>query len=107
MSNERLNKRLSLHSELELILGSKNVYFQPPESIKMRYPAIIYSRDDISTIKADDLNYLFFDRYQVIIVDPDPDNDYLDTILCSFKHCSYDRHYVADNLNHDVFTIYY
>lgn len=107
MSNTRLDKRLELHSELESIIGSKNVYFQPPESIRMKYPAIIYFRDDIDTIKADDLNYLFFNRYQVTIVDPDPDSEFLDPMLNHFRQCSYDRHYVADNLNHDVFTLYY
>ena len=38
--------RLELQDTLETILESRNVYFNPPESIKMNYPAIIYKLDD-------------------------------------------------------------
>jgi len=102
-----MENRLALHEELVDILGSDHVYFQPPESIKMKYPAIVYFRDDIDNIKADNLNYLRHHRFQVTVIDPDPDTEYIDAILEHFPMCKYDRHYTADNLNHDVFTIYY
>lgn len=104
MSN--LNNRLLFHEELCNILGSRNVYFQPPENIKMSYPAIIYSRSDIDNIHADNDVYLQDHSYQVIVVDADPDSEVVDE-LSLFPMSRFDRHYVADNLNHDVFTIYY
>lgn len=104
MSN--LNNRLLFHEELCNILGSRNVYYQPPENIKMSYPAIIYSRSDIDNRFADNNVYLQDRAYQVIVVDPDPDSEIVDS-LSLFPMSRFDRHYVADNLNHDVFTVYY
>ena len=43
-----MKTRLELDEELVKILGSKNVYFQPPESLKLNYPAIVYSLSNIS-----------------------------------------------------------
>jgi len=41
--------RLELQEVLESLLGSRNVYFQPPLNLKMNYPCIIYKRDDAET----------------------------------------------------------
>lgn len=100
-----MNTRLELHEKLCEILGSRNVYFQPPESVKMRYPAIRYSRDDIDDIYADDLSYIQSPTYQIIVIDPNPDSE-IPMKIKQLPMCTYDRHYAADNLNHDVFTIY-
>lgn len=59
--------RLELHTKLESILDSKNVYFQPPESIKINYPAIIYFLDDLENIHADDGVYLLYKRFYLIL----------------------------------------
>lgn len=98
--------RIELQSELETILGTRNVYFQPPESIKMNYPAIIYQLDDIDTTKSDNLNYRIKNKYSIKYVDKNPDNDIVRQLL-DLPHCSYDRRFVADNLYQDVLTIYY
>ena len=98
--------RLELQKKLEELLGSKNVYYQPPESVKMMYPAIRYSKGRIETIKAEDSIYLKNTRYEVIVIDPRPDNPVIDKLL-ELPHCSYDRHYKSDNLNHDALTLYY
>ena len=42
-----MDSRLKLQELLEKLLESKNVYYQPPESKKMEYPAIKYSVDKI------------------------------------------------------------
>ena len=42
-----MDDRLILNTLFENILKSKNVYFQPPASVQMRYPAIVYSRKNI------------------------------------------------------------
>lgn len=98
--------RLSLHITLEDILGSKNVYFQPPESIKMSYPAIVYSRSDIRNAFADNLSYRSLKQYQIILIDKNPDSEFIDK-LSKLPTCRYTRHYTSNNLNHDVFVIYY
>ena len=98
--------RLELQTKLEELLGSKNVYYQPPETVKMTYPAIRYSKSRIETRKAEDSIYLKNTRYEVIVIDPRPDNPVIDKLL-ELPHCSYDRHYKSDNLNHDALTLYY
>lgn len=72
----------------------------------MNYPCIIYSRSDIDNLPADNIPYLLNHSYQVIVVDADPDSEIVDRVA-TFPQSRYNRHYVADNLNHDVFTIYY
>lgn len=98
--------RLELQAILEDILGSKYVYFQPPPTVKMSYPCIIYKRDDIDAKFADNGPYTHTNRYSVTVVDPDPDSKIPYKIAC-LPMCLMDRHYTADNLNHDVFTLYF
>lgn len=98
--------RLDLQTTLEKILGSRNVYFQPPSSVRMQYPAIVYSRKDIEKRSADDRAYRKLPSYEVILVDKNPDSKYVEMIL-DLPYCSFDRHYESDNLNHDVFTLYF
>lgn len=101
-----MNRREELHEILCEALGSRNVYFQPPESIKMQYPAIVYSRDDIDNNFANNSVYMQSLAYSVIVIDSDPDSEVVDRVS-KLPRCQYDRHYKSDNLNHDIFTIYY
>ena len=98
--------RLELHSVLQELLGSSNVYYQPPESIKMQYDAIRYSKKTINSKYANDRKYSMIDCYEVIVISRLPDNPVIKKLL-SLPYCSYDRHYIADNLHHDVLTIYW
>ena len=98
--------RLELHSIFQELLGSSNVYYQPPESIKMQYDAIRYSKKTIDSKYANDRKYSMIDCYEVIVISRLPDNPVIKKLL-SLPYCSYDRHYVADNLHHDVLTIYW
>lgn len=98
--------RLELHSVLQELLGSSNVYYQPPESIKMQYDAIRYSKKTINSKYANDRKYSMIDCYEIIVISRLPDNPVIKKLL-SLPYCSYDRHYVADNLHHDVLTIYW
>lgn len=101
-----MSTRLDLHELLCDCLGSRNVYFQPPESIKMQYPAIVYSRDDIENDHANNGTYIQSTVYNIIVIDPDPDSEVVQKVS-KLPMCRFDRHYAADNLNHDSFTIYY
>jgi len=98
--------RLELHSVLQELLGSSNVYYQPPESIKMQYDAIRYSKKTIDSKYANDRKYSMIDCYEIIVISRLPDNPVIKKLL-SLPYCSYDRHYIADNLHHDVLTIYW
>ena len=98
--------RLDLQSLLEELLESRNVYYQPPESVKMQYPAIRYSKKKIESVHADDSKYLMRDCYELIVISRTPDHPVIEKLIL-LPYCSFDRHYVVDNLNHDVFTLYY
>ena len=98
--------RLGLQSKLEELLGSRNVYYQPPENLKMNYPAIVYSKTRPNVKRANDQIYLQKNRYEIIVISKSPDNPVIDKLI-GLPYCSYDRNYVSDNLHHDVFTLYY
>ena len=98
--------RLELQEKLEELLESKSVYYQPPESVKMEYPAIRYSKSRIDVKRANGSIYSKRTRYELIVIDRKPDNPVIDKLL-ELPYCSYDRQYKADNLNHDVLTIYW
>lgn len=98
--------RAELQVKLEKLLGSRNVYYQPPESVKMDYPAIRYSMNDVLTRHADNILYSKMKQYQIIVIDRKPDNPVIDKLL-ELPYCSYERGYKSDNLNHDVLTLYF
>lgn len=101
-----MDRRLSLQEILVNILGSNNVYFQPPETIRLQYPCIIYERSDIDKKYADNRAYISMVRYSLTLITRSPESDLVKAIL-ELPYCSYDRYYAADTLNHDVFTLYY
>ena len=98
--------REDLHTLLCDLLGSQQVYYQHPETIKMDYPAIVYTRSNIRNTFADNSVYLQANAYQVTVMDYDPDSAIVRRVS-ELPMCRHDRHYKADNLNHDVFTLYY
>lgn len=102
-----MNRRLDLSLILREILGSPNVYFQPPESIKMKYPCIRYSLSNVDAKYADNKIYADKDRYSIIVIDKDPDSVIFRNILKTFQYISFDRFYTADNLNHWSLILYY
>jgi hypothetical protein len=101
-----MGQRLDLQTVLETLLGSENVYFQPPENIQMQYPCIVYQRYNAHTRFADDTPYTITRRYQVTVIDPDPDSSIFNKVA-SLPMCLHNRFFVVNNLNHDVFNLYY
>ena len=97
--------RLSLQRTLEELLGSPNVYYQPPASLVMKHPAIRYSKKAINCEHANDKPYLWGDAYEIIVIDGKPDNPVINKIL-KLPYSSFVTHYVADNLNHDVLNLH-
>lgn len=101
-----MGNRLELQTKLEELLSSRHVYYQPPESLKMEYPAIKYSKSKIESRHANDKKYSKFTRYEIIVIDRKPDNPIIQKIL-EMPYSSYDRYYAAENLNHDVINLYF
>ena len=97
-------RREKLHEILLKICS--NVYFQPPENVKIIYPCIIYRRSVATTRHADNNPYMFARNYQITIIDKNPDSDIIRKVA-ELKTARFDRHYTYENLNHDVFIIYY
>ena len=98
--------RSDLHDILETIIGSGKAYYQPPASFQMSYPCIIYSWSNANTMFADNNPYNFEKRYQIIVIAKDPDSS-IPNQIAMLPKCIFDRHYTANNLNHDVFNIYF
>mgnify|MGYP001400307847 CR=1 FL=1 len=98
--------RTELQELLESILGSNAVYFQPPPTIQLVYPCIIYKRSNINTKFANNYPYKLAKEYTITVIDKDPDSIIPDKIA-ALQTCVFDRYYTADNLNHNVFTIYF
>ena len=101
-----MDSRPNLQTKLEQILGSRNVYFQPPESIKLNYPAIVYKRSNIQNTFADNEVYKQSHFYEITVIDRKPDSQ-ITKKLSKLPKIRFDRSFTYDNLNHDVFTIYY
>lgn len=98
--------RHQLQLFLEELLGSSNVYFQPPASVRMKYPAIKFTLNGIDNEHANDGVYIQNKSYSLTLIDPNPDSAMIDKIS-SLPNCRFDRHYKSDNLNHYTFTLYY
>ena len=96
--------RLKLHEILCEI--AKNVYYQPPNTVKMKYPAIVYARENINNTFANDSVYAQSDSYIITVIDENPDSEIVKAIS-KLPRCRFNRHFTSDNLNHDTFTIIY
>lgn len=96
--------RAQLQSRLETIC--ENVYFQPPPNVQMEYPAIVYERQRAHSDHADNEPYRVLKQYQLTIISRSPDESLFDSVA-ALSSCRHERFYVADNLNHDVFSIYF
>ena len=90
---------------LEEIAGSGRVYFQPPETLKIKYPAIVYAIDNYSNVFAGNHVYKQDKSYIVTVIDYDPDSIIVDKVSVLDKS-NFNRYYVSDNLHHTVFKIY-
>lgn len=101
-----MGKRLDLHKLLCDVLGTNNVYFKPPSTVRMEYPCIRYERSKIFTKSANNRPYWHGKQYTVTLMYRDPDS-LLPDLIAELPGCKHDRHYSVDQLYHDVFTIDY
>lgn len=96
--------RLDLHTELVEV--TSNVYFQPPSNSAMQYPCIVYQRDASYVDFADDIPYKGCKRYQLTVIDRNPDSVIPDEIE-AMRFCAFSRFFVAGDLNHFVFRLFF
>jgi hypothetical protein len=99
-------RREEFQTLLEGLLGTDKVYFQPPTNVTMVYPAIVYNRDYRAVQFADNTPYFGMTRYQVTVIDRDPDSLVPDKVAM-LPMTTMVRHFVADGLNHDIYDVYF
>lgn len=99
-----MGSRLQLQTVLEEI--TEHVYFQPPSNVLMTYPCVRYAWENDDTKHADNRPYRHTKRYQVTVIDRNPDSDLPDQVR-DLPLCSMQRTFAADNLNHWVFTLFF
>lgn len=98
--------RLELQTKLEAVLGTDKVYFQPPASLTLTYPCIVYKRSGIKSLFGDNIPYSLSNEYMLTVIYKDPDSDLVDKVA-KLPKCKLDRTYTSDNLYHAVFTIHF
>ena len=101
-----MTRRQKLHTELKA-LGARKTLFQPPPDVLLEYPAIIYTRKSTYTMAADNKNYTGTTYYQIEVIDPDPDSTLVAALLDKFQMIKHVNNFKTNNLNHDVFNLYY
>lgn len=101
-----MGTRLELQALLEVLLGSRNVYYQEPQNVKMQYPAIVYHLSDIQTRHASNLPYQQTNQYLVTVIDRDVDSAIRDKVK-RLPLSSFERAFVVDKLHHFNFNLFY
>lgn len=98
-----MDRRLALDEIFRSL--TSNVYFQPPENLKLAYPCIVYELEQIEVFYGSNIPYAGYDRYSVTVIDRDPEST-ITRQIAALPMCRHTQHFVSDNLHHDVFTIY-
>ena len=101
-----MQNRADLQALFEEILESPNVYFQPPDSKRLDYDCIVYSLSNRRERRANNKVYKHEIAYTVTVIYRNPDSE-LPRKISELPMCSFDRAYKANNLNHEVFTLYW
>lgn len=99
-----MGQRLDLQTLLETI--TDNVYFQPTTNVRMEYPCIVYQRDTARTAFSGNVPYRYTKKYTVTVIDRDPDSTIPDKVA-ALPMCTHTRWFAADDLNHDVFSLFF
>ncbi len=105
------SRRLEFDDELrkiqEEVNGYHHTYFEPTESVRMKYDAVVYKRNDMNVRRADNKSYLIRDSYLLTVISRNPETFLPRAIQDHFERCAPGRFFVRDNLYHFPFTIFY
>ena len=102
-----MGSRTELHDELKTLLGKNDCYFQPPESIKMKYPCYVYHRESPDILRADNIMYRRVHKYGLTYITRDPDDPLIEKTEDHFRMCRLSRFYAVDGLNHYFYELFY
>jgi hypothetical protein len=102
-------RRIQLHEKLCSILGSRNVYYDPPENVKMQYDCIVYSLSQVSQVYANNFTYTYSPGCLITIITRTPEAQarIVDELMKTFPYAGWDRAYMIDHLHHAVVSIYF
>ena len=100
-------QRMVVQDKLETLNNVRKVYYQPPASIKIEYPCVIYTLSNYLSNRANNRLYLDWPRYTVTVIDKNPESEIPDQLknLTNGFVVTFDRFYTYDNLNHWVFDL--
>lgn len=86
----------------------EQVYFNPPENLRMKYPCIVYHTRSLDHDHADNQPYFIYDVYDVIVIYRTMDDAHIAKDMANSPGFEYDRFYNSDNLHHDslIFRVY-
>lgn len=107
-----MGTRLELQEVLENIMSEwvddpeEHVYFQPPSNIRMKYPCIVYDLEKMDLRHANNGPYNLHNRYSVTVITKDPDSE-IPYRVAQLPLISHNRKFENDNLNHNVFQLYF
>ena len=99
-------RRYDLQDLLKELLGTNNVYYQPPATIKMSYPCIVYRLDEFYVTNANNSMYNYKSRYQITYIDKNPDRE-VPLKLEALPYAHMNSTFATEGLNHFVFTLYH
>lgn len=102
MQLQRIRQRFQ--TVLEKVLGNRNVYYQPPSTINMKYPCIVYNLDNTQEYYADDIKYMQYIQFSVTLITKDPEPEVFQK-LNNLPYSRFSRFYTNDGLNHFAFNI--
>lgn len=99
-------KRLAVHKLLCDILGNNNCYYSPPTNMEMHYPCVVYHLDGLNPRYADNIRYLPVLQWSLTVIDEEADSEIANRFM-NLQHCSFNRSFASDDLNHFAFQLYY
>lgn len=101
-----MRPRLELQTTLEKVLGSHNVYYEPPQNLTLKYPCIVYHRESTNQERADNVGYIRHGKYELMLISKNPADPTVDRLL-DLKMIDHTARFTVDGLSHDQFVIYY
>lgn len=96
-----------LRTDLIRITGLKNVYYQPPASVRMSYPCIRFKLEGTDIEYASNKPYRTMKKYQIVYITNKANDDMITLLPENLRYCTFEHPYSSDNLYHYVFKTYY
>ena len=100
-------KRVDIQEKFKFLLGSNNVYYQPPANLKMKYPAIVYSLDGLDVKRFDNRRLINKNCFSVTHIYRNESENLVETMLKNFEYISFDNRSIVDGIYNDHYTIYW